>query len=375
MSALSTFPDFQYPPRIRQTVTALWALVLLLNLAEYLLAWLRAFYGWLTAPLQLPPIVLLAPSPNIWSMLLSAHIGLAFALVAVNALAFLAPRLVVGNKRLTMQTALGARAVPLAALRGIRSIELPRGRYLVWVDSTTGLPLQNWLASLLFGRWLGRGFLLTSDLAGFDNIVATMVAQLKLKYGAPNFAAHFSEEKPTWLLRMLIDPLPTLIRDVSAADVIPISPREAAWQMVSVAAALTLPQVVAAIIHVQIPWGALVVFAIALLELPLAVLYLAEAPAEMLRRLEFRDVLRLYPLTQLPRWLIAGALTLLVIVGAPLMVMILAVVPALVLGCYLVLKLTEDWFAARNPDALLGLLVTAVVQFILYALFIATLAR
>ena len=371
---MSSRTSFQYPPRLRRAATTLWLLTLLLNLAEYVLAWLRAFYGWLAAPLQLPPIVFLAPPPNILSMLLTAHIGLAFALIAANAMAFLTPRVVVRNNQLTMQTALGARVIPLDALRGIRSVELPGGRFVVWVDAAKGLPLQGWLASLLFGRWLRSGFLMTSDLASFDNIVATMVARLKQKYGEANFAAHFSEEKPTWLLSMLIAPLAT-IRDVAAATTIPISQREAIWQSVSVAASLALPQVVASIVHAQIPWGALVVFAVALLEFPLASFYLTDVPVESMRRLESQDVLRLYPLTQLPRWLIAGALTLLVIVGAPFLVIVLATIPAIVFGGYLVLKLSEDWFAVRYPDALMGLIVTIVMQLILYALFILTLAR
>jgi hypothetical protein len=50
-------------------------------------------------------------------------------------------------------------------------------------------------------------------------------------------------------------------------------------------------------------------------------------------------------------------------------------VPAIALGCYWVFKLTEDWFAVRQPDALFGLLVTAIMQIILYVLFVAMLPR
>jgi hypothetical protein len=244
----------------------------------------------------------------------------------------------------------------------------------VWVDSGHGLPLQGWLASLLFGRWLRSGFLLTNDMSGFENVVATLVAQVKQKYGEVNFAARFSEEKPTWLLSMLVTPLAT-IRELAAASIIPITRRDALWQMISVAASLALPQAVAAIIHTQLPWGMLAVFLFALLEWPLASLYLADVPVDYIKRMEFQDVLRLYPSTQLPRWIVAAALTLLVIVGAPLFVLILVPVPAIALGCYWVFKLTEDWFAVRNPDALFGLLVTVIVQIMLYVLFVAVLPR
>jgi len=227
MSSYSSHTSFHYPPRIRRAVSALSLLVLFLNLAEYLLAWARAFYAWLAAPLQLPQIIFLTPPQNILSMLLTAHLGLAFAVIAADALAFLTPRIALGNNRFVMQTVFGARVIPFTALRGIHSVELSNKRFVVWVESAKGMPLQNLLARLLFGRWLGSGFLLTSDLDGFDDLLATIVAQLKRTYGDANFAAHFSEDKPTWLLSMLFEPRAT-IRDVSQADTIPISQREAA---------------------------------------------------------------------------------------------------------------------------------------------------
>jgi hypothetical protein len=370
----STNANFPYPARIRRVASTLSLLVLFLNLAEYLLAWARAFYAWVNVPLQLPLIVFLIPPQDIPLMLLTAHLGLAFAVIVADALAFMTPRITLMDNRLMMRTAFGTRVIPLDALRGIRSVELPGERFVVWVDSSKGLPLQRFAASLIFGRWVGRGFFVTSDLVGFEDLVATMVARLRVMYGEQDFAAHFSEGKPTWLLAMLTNPLAT-IREVSEASPNPITQREAIGQMASVAASLMLPLFVAAIIHLQIPWGAPIVFALALLEFPLASLYLTAVPAEYVRQMEFEAILRLYPLTQLPRWIIAGAVTLLVIVGAPLFLIILVPIPALALDCYLVLKLIEDWFATRSPDALLGLLMTAVIQFILYAVFVVALAR
>ncbi len=374
MSSTAHSSGFQYPPRIRRAANALAALVLLLNLAEYLLAWLRAFYGWLAAPFQLPFIAILTPPGDTLAMLLTAHIGFAFALLTARAIAFLSPEIIVRTNGLEMRTGIGTRVVPFTRLRSIRSVELPDERYIVWVDSGEGLPLQNWIASLLFGRWLSGGYFLLSDLAGFDNLMATLAAQVKQKYGEENFAARFREERPTWLVSMLLSPLAT-IREAAVGSPIPITTREAAWQMISVAASLALPQVIAAIIKVQVPWGAPAVFLFALLEWPLASLYLTDVPVDYRKRMEFADVLRLYPVTQLPRWLVAAALTLLVIVGAPLFVILLVPVPAIALGCYYVFKLTEDWFAVRNPDALFGLLVTGIMQLMLYVMFVAMLAR
>jgi hypothetical protein len=367
--------DFKYPPRIRRVVAALWILLLLFNVVEYLLAWARALYVALAAPLGLLAVAFLAPIPSILPMLLTAHIGLAFAILAARGIAFLAPRVALWSDALVMRAALGARVIPFSALRGIRSFEFASsGRFVVWVESKKGLPLQNLIASLLFGRWLDSGFLLTSDLAGFDDILAAIVAELKQRYGEPGFAAHVIEEPPTWLAKMIFAPLETL-REASDAHPIPISQSEAMQQMISVAASLALPLLVAAIIHLQIPWGALVLPLFALIEFPLASLFLALAPVEPLRPMEFQDALRLYPASQLPRWVIAAGFAGLIIAGAPFPALILLAIPAIVLGCYWVLKMTEDWYAQRVPDALIGLVVTGVFQFILYALFLALLPR
>ena len=205
-------------------------------------------------------------------------------------------------------------------------------------------------------------------------MIAMLAAQLKNKYGEADFAARFTEGKPTWLVSMLFAPLAT-IRGVANEPIIPITLREAAWQMISVAGSLALPQCVAAIIKVQLPWGALAVFVFALLEWPLASLYLTDVPVDYQKRMEFQGLLRLYPLTQLMRWLVAGVLTLLVIIGAPLIVVVLVPLPAIAIGCYWLFKLTEDWFSIRVPDALFGLLVTFVMQVMLYILSLWFLAR
>ncbi|MEW5721288.1 MAG: hypothetical protein AB1817_21860, partial [Chloroflexota bacterium] len=174
---------YQYPRHIRRVVTLLWVCVLTLNGLEYLLAWARAIYAWLYLPLRLPYYDFLQPFHNIASDLLTAHLGLLVALIFARALAFLVPRIIFYNHGMGMTTALGRRFVPYTALRGVRSTELPNGRFVVWVDSTVALPLQNFLATLIFGRWFWRGFLLTSDLVAFDTVIATIAARLKDKYG------------------------------------------------------------------------------------------------------------------------------------------------------------------------------------------------
>lgn len=171
---------YQYPFAARRITTALWIFVLVFNFVEYALAWMRVIYSLLLTPLQLPYIDFLAPSPNITLTLLIAHLGLFAALVAAYAIPFFTPRVTVYDTGLLMTTALGKQWIPFPSLVAIRSTELrANGRFIVWVDSKRGLPLQGLVASVLFGRWCRRGFLLTSDLPGFNNIIANLVAQLK----------------------------------------------------------------------------------------------------------------------------------------------------------------------------------------------------
>ena len=129
-------PDsgYQYPTNIRRSVTMLWVFVLTQNVLEYLLAWARAVFAWLDLPLRLPDVTFLQPFQNVSSNLLTAHLGLLVALICVRAVAFLAPRVDIRSNGLLTTTALGRRLVPYGALRGVRSTELPNGRFVVgWI--------------------------------------------------------------------------------------------------------------------------------------------------------------------------------------------------------------------------------------------------
>jgi hypothetical protein len=366
---------YQYPTNIRRVVLTLIIFVLTFNLLEYLLAWTRAFYAWLYLPLHLPYIPFLEPFHFVPSSLLTAHLGLFVALIFVRALAFLVPRVYLQSNGLLMTSALGRRFVPYTALRGIRSTELqPNGRFVVWVNSTAALPLQNFLAALIFGHWFWRGFLLTSDLDGFDNVIATIAARLKQRYGEEGFAARFVEAQPTWQLRMFNAPVET-IRAVATEETLPITQRDAIWHTVSFVTSLLLPMIVSAIIHWQIPWGAVIVLSLAIAEVPLAALYLTAVPLTDLRHITFQDALRVYPLTQLPRWLIAIALTLLIGAGIPFPLMTFIILFAIVPGVLWVTQLTEAWFEVKFPESLLGALVTVIYQVLVYELFLVMLPR
>lgn len=383
LTMMQTFTQtsaFQYPVRIRRAVELSWRALLLLNLVEFALTWLRVLYGWLWQPLNLPlppPIPLLDPpgARSVVPLLLTAHLGLFVALIAARAGAFLTPRITITNNGLLMQTALGQRFIPDSAFRAVRSVELqPSGRFVVWVDSTKGLPLQNWLYLLLFNRWAWRGFLLTSDLQGFDDVVARVASHLKQKYGEEKFAAHFAEGQPTTFMSLLGAPFET-IQQIVKTEPLPIAMRQAALQMISVALSLSLPLLVGALIHLQFPWGALLLPVAALLEWPLASVFLFAISESYARRMTFEEALRVYPLTQLPRWLIAIGLTLFVVAGWYYLLFVPLFVPAIGLGTILVVKLVEEWFEIEFPNSLLGILVTAIYQIVVYGLFLAFLPR
>jgi len=197
---------------------------------------------------------------------------------------------------------------------------------------------------------------------------------LKDKYGVAGFEARFSEDAPTLFLTMLTAPWRTL-KQLSAVTPVAIPPRVAATHIALSAGALALPLAVAALIHAQLPVGAIVVPLVALVEFALGPLYLTAAPLDSLRRIDFADAWRVYPVTQLPRWFIACALTYLVMVGAPVFVFVLCIAPAVALGCYTLLVFARDWFEVPLAQAWLAVLMTAIWQIVVYALFVAMLAQ
>src|SRR5512143_801882 len=175
MNAVS---PIQYPRRVHRIVQAVSMLVLGLNLLEFVLVWLGVLYGWLivnqvvdflpsNSPLPfLQPLRLVLVLPT----LIAAHLGLIVAIVVARAIAFLAPTITQANNGLWMHTWLGRRFVADKSIKGVHSVEMANERFLVWVDARQGLPLQNFLGLLLFRRWSWSGFMITSDLIGFDAV-------------------------------------------------------------------------------------------------------------------------------------------------------------------------------------------------------------
>jgi hypothetical protein len=108
---------------------------------------------------------------------------------------------------------------------------------------------------------------------------------------------------------------------------------------------------------------------------PLAAFYLTAVPVNSARRIEFGDALRVYPLTQLPRWLIALALTWLIVAGVPFSALVFIVILAIAPGVFLVAQLTAEWFQVQFIESLLGALVTVIYQVLVYELFLALLPR
>ncbi len=368
-----TVSFFRYPSRLERITTVAWLLVLGLSLAEYALEWVRAAYALLYIPLGLPFVEFLQPFQRVLPTLLTSHLGLFLALIAARAVAFLTPKMLLQHDGLLVQTSLGRRYIPFSAVHALHSVEIePGGRYLVWVASAKGLPFHGLLASLLLGRWCWRGFLLTSDLQGFEEIVAAIVAELRARYGEEGFASRFREEEPTWLLAMLNSPGGT-VRQATQAETPLFTMEVATRQMVSVALAMAIPIVIAGIIHLEFPWGAFVIPLLAMLEWPLASLYFSTIPIGESTHMEFDDALLVYPLTQLPRWVPVIGLTLLVIAGSPLVVLVPAVLIAVALDAYPVLTLTQAWLEVRLPDALLGIVVTVIYQVVLWQVLLALL--
>lgn len=356
---------YQYPKRTNRIISGVYGILLLLTLAEYALAWARWIYSLVFTPLSLPYIPILGPFQDSLRTLLIAQVGLLVALICLRAFAFLAPQVKVVDQGLLLKSPYGTRLIRFNAIRDVRSVELPGGRFIVWVHSTQGLPMHGLMASFLFGEWLWRGFILTSDLSGFDEVIAQIVGCMKAKFGEEGFEAHWKEEPPTWEMRMLSDPAQT-IRDMVNLEeppfTFPQAARKTAWSTVP----LILPLVAGGIIHLQIPWLVFVVFIMGMLEWPLAAGYLSMMPIGEKHDMAIESALAVYPMTLLTRWVPALGLALLVATGVPGPLLLLAALPAVAWGAYPVRVLTQVWFEAKPPDLYLGIIATVVYQLILY---------
>jgi hypothetical protein len=336
-----------------------------LNLAEFGLAWARWAYATLFTPLSLPYVSILGPFQDSLRTLLIAWLGLVVAIISIRALAFLTPQVRPVEQGLLFQNPFGTRLIRFDAIRDVRSVELTNGRFVVWVHSTQGLPLQGLIASFLFGQWFWRGFILTSDLSGFDEVIAQIVACMKAKHGEEGFEKHWKEEPPTWELRMLNDPAQT-IRDMVDLEEPPFTSSQAAWKATISALPLAMPLIVGGIIHLQIPWSVFVVLIMGVIEWPLAAGYLSMMPIGEKHDMAIESALAVYPMTLLTRWVPALGLALLVAAGVPGPLMLLAALPAVAWGAYPVRVLTQVWFEAKPPDLYLGIIATVVYQLILY---------
>ncbi len=360
---------YQYPRRIRRIINGACTILLLLNLGEYGIAWARAIYANLFTPLSLPYIPFLGPFQDWLGMLLSAHLGLGLSLILLRALSFAVPDITLVDQGLEFKARLGSRLVRFDAMRDVRSVELPNGRFIVWVHSAQGLPLQGLVASLLFGKRLWRGFMLTSDQSGFDTIIAQIVGCMKGKYGEEGFEANWHEIPPTWQMRMLSNPAQT-VRDALDLEDPPYTLQQAGLQMTVSSLPLTLPLIAGGMIHPpQFLWSvalAIIVLIVAVVEWPLVAAYLSMIPIGETHQMAMESALAVYPLTQLTRWVPALGLTVLVATGVPTALLILAAIPAVAWAALPVKVLTEAWFEAKPPESYLGVIGTVIYQLILY---------
>jgi hypothetical protein len=374
-------PNFQYPPRIRNTVSSVAWFVLLISLIGYLWTWARVVYGWLLLlpdlglpeTLPMPFFTVMRYNPS-W-LLLTAHLNLLVALLVARAVAFCSPRIVMGNTGLWLNSSFGRRPVPFKAIRGVRSVQLqPSERYVVWVDTPKGAPWQGLIGSLLFGRWLWRGFLLTSDLSGFDEVIGRIIAELQTRYGEEKFKQHFNEEQPSALLLLLLLPLAT-VQKVITTEPLPLDMKTATRQMIFASLAFAPPLLVAALINLSIPWGMVFVPLMALIEWPLAAVYLLAIGDGFARKITFDEAMRIYPITQVSRWAFAVVAVLFIASGLPAGLIWLVNLSAIGAGSYLVMKAFEGWFGAQFPNSALGIVVTVIYQFLLYGVFYVFLTR
>lgn len=370
-------PRFRYPTQmmvaLRGLPTLLVGLALVqlsLNWARVLLALLAQWRGGTVPPFwQVPGEVL--------PTLLASHVTLLLALLLAAVVANLLSDVTVTKEGLILHAWSTTKRLSWEQVHSFFATtvgEPPRD--VVFVRVTGGLPLYMRLYGLVVGHGFVPGFLITSDMADFEQLLGHILYEWQDVRGA---APDFVEAPPSPFLAMLGTPRRTIAalsapladetRAPTAADLPPLG--QAAALMALSALALPVVLGLASVAELRLPWAALILFLVALTEWPLASYGLVVLSDFFPGGgVTFSQAAAVYPYTQLPRWVVALALAFPLLLGAPAWLLLPIVVGGIVWSGYLVAILTAQIYRLTPKQALLGSAVPAVYQLLVYGLLL-----
>lgn len=307
----------------------------------------------------------LAPDSALLPVLVAALLPLLLALPLAQLVMTLLPGLTLGEQGLYLHGGRRPRFIPWEAIRGVYGTRLNAdGRTFLFLR-TRKAPWYSRLYGLLLGAGAQPGILISSELEGFIPVMGYVLRALESR--------PFEEAPPSALMRVVGVPdshFETLWPKGSA-NPLPVEQgiRRAAKEAVGVALAFPLVLLLAGLLGMELRASALLLFLIGLAEWPVGSYWLVAVGELLNQPSSWREMLTLYPSTQLPRWIAALLTLLLVILGLSTWSYLLPVIMALVWSTGLLRLLTAHLYESPPQQSWLGTALPLLYQLFYYGLF------
>lgn len=303
-----------YPRPWRLARTALIVVLIGAALAQWLLAWVR-FLGPILPVAGQGGDLLDALAAQPIRPLLSAHMSLFLVAWSLNVLYALLPDLSLADHGLMVHTFMGWKMIPWTSVTAVRTAVMPSsGRTLLVVQGQwTRWGLSARLASACVGAGFAPGVLMNSDLRDFGPLVERMRREISL--AAP--LALWDDEFPALPARVILEPSSTLAEVTAQAHQEGWPIILSAQAMAAVTGGLVLAHVLLLALVGGTWWKPLIVIGLCGLEWLIGALYLYALTEVFTGRMELGQAALLYPLTQIPRALLAIPMSMLIAAGAP----------------------------------------------------------
>jgi hypothetical protein len=368
---------FRYPPRIFWAVRGLPTFMVAIATLQTSLAWARViitalagYFGWKVGAFW-------GIAGDTLPMLMTAHLSLLLTLMLASVIGNLIGDVSISDEGVTLHLWSTTRFLRWEWIEGFYATTIGNPpRDLVFVRASKGLPFYTRLYGLLLGQGLVPGFFMVSDLQEFEAMVATFLEQVTAIHGeegnrvgeGPPPPALALLGSPRTTLSAISTPLGTVDRTPSDEEVPPI--RQAASLMIFTALALPFALALSNLMGLYMPWSALILFVLSVVEWPLASYGLVVLGDFFPGTITFPHALAVYPYTQVHRWVTGILLAFLMLIGTPALLLWLVVFASIAGSAYLLALLTAAVYRLPLEKAVAGAGISIVYQLFLYGLLI-----
>lgn len=375
-----------YPRRIRSVFSWVGRLLAVLLLYRYLLYWMT-FLALTFPSLRTLPLfdrLALRVLPANWWLLVAAHLLLVLMLWLIAGLWNVLPALEARSEGLAVRHFNRWLVLPWRAITSIKVTELTEQTRIVLIQTSGGLPAAKRLSSLFYEGSLKPGVLATSALANFEELLQRVLLEVTRQHadapaGAPAILQSDARSKLLLLSfqsSAAVDKLVAEARDDEATKAVDTRRLLAqaptmAWLALTPALLLLFdPAIQQGLLPtVGLLVGALVLFALGMVEWPLVGLALTTLDESTGGGEEGNRALYLYPATQLPRLLPQAGALVLVLLGVPFLPVLLWL-GAIVWSFLLAAALCEELYDWRGAQLIGSALIPVVFQLLILLVYL-----